>query len=252
MLRPGFYDKDRFDRSKRIDWLDIDKVHEARCLVAGAGALGNEVVKNLVLSGFRNITILDMDDIVLSNLNRCIFFREEDVGTVMKSKIVAERASKLDPDVRITPLVMRIQELREWDFDVVFGCLDNISARLHLNAHSKFHNIPYVDGATDGFMGKVNVITDGPCLQCMMNRTHSKVLEERFSCTGEHKRFIPRSAAEITTTSIIAAFQVREALKIISGKLETCISTVYYNGVTGETFNVTSSVDPNCPNHGGN
>ena len=146
MIKPGFYDEDRFDRSKRIDWMDLEKIHGTKCLVVGAGALGNEVVKNLVLSGFRDITIVDMDDIVLSNLNRCIFFREEDIGKVMKSQIVAERASKLDPDVRIKAKVMKIQELKEWDFDIVFGCLDNISARLHVNAHSKYHGIPYIDG----------------------------------------------------------------------------------------------------------
>jgi len=252
MLRPGFYDEDRFDRSKRIEWIDIEKVHDTKCLVVGAGALGNEVVKDLVLSGFRNITIVDMDDIVLSNLNRCIFFRNGDVGKVMKSEIVAERASELDPDVKITPLVMRIQELRDWDFDIALGCLDNISARLHLNAHSMFYNIPYIDGATDGLMGKVSVVMkEGPCLQCMMNRTHSRIVDERFSCTGDKKQFVPRTAAEITTTSIVAAIQVREALKIISGKQEMCINTTYYNGVIGETFNVTSPVNPICPNHGG-
>jgi Dinucleotide-utilizing enzymes involved in molybdopterin and thiamine biosynthesis family 2 len=252
MIRPGFYDEDRFDRSRRIEWLDIEKIHEAKCLVVGAGALGNEVVKNLVLSGFRNITVVDMDDIVLSNLNRCIFFRNGDVGKVMKSEIVAERASELDPDAKIIPLVMRIQELNDWNFDIVLGCLDNISARLHVNAHSKFHGIPYVDGATDGFMGKVTVVLkQGPCLQCMMNRTHSRIVDERFSCTGDQKQFTPRAAAEITTTSAVAAIQVRETLKIISGKLENCISATYYNGVIGETFNVTSPVNPICPNHGG-
>jgi len=252
MLKPGFYDNDRFDRSKRIEWLNIERIHEAKCLVVGAGALGNEVVKNLVLSGFRNITVVDMDDIVLSNLNRCIFFRDGDIGRVKKSEIIAKRASELDPDVKIIPLVMRIQELRDWDHDIVLGCLDNISARLHINSHSMFYGIPYVDGATDGFMGKVTVVLkEGPCLQCMMNRTHSQIIDERFSCTGDQKQFVPRIAAEITTTSIIAAIQVREALKIISGKQETCINTVYYNGVNGETFNVISPVDPICPNHGG-
>ena len=245
------HDRDRFDRSKRIPWINIGKIRKTRVLVAGAGALGNEVVKNLVLSGFRNITVIDMDDIVLSNLNRCVFFREEDIGTVMKSEILAKRASELDKDVKIVPKVMRIQENTDWNFDVALGCLDNILARLHLNSHCRFHGIPYVDGATDGLRGKVQVILNkGPCLECAMNSTHAKVVDRRFSCTGGQFSFVPKMAAEITTTSIIAAMQVREAVKIASGREDLCIINVtYYDGTSGETETLTAETDPECPNH---
>ena len=66
----GFEDKDRYDRQRRIAWMDMDSISSANVLVAGAGALGNEVVKNLVLSGFRRITVVDMDDIVISNFEQ--------------------------------------------------------------------------------------------------------------------------------------------------------------------------------------
>jgi len=74
------YDRDRFDRMRRIDCLDIDNLHRSRCLVVGAGALGNEVVKCMLLAGFGDITIVDMDEVVISNLSRCVFFREGDGG----------------------------------------------------------------------------------------------------------------------------------------------------------------------------
>jgi len=250
-IRPGFYDEDRFDRSKRIDILNMEMMQKANVLVVGAGALGNEVMKNLILSGVRNITIVDMDDVATSNLNRCVFFRESDVRNGMKADIVAKRASELDPDVKIVPKTIRIQELKEWDYDIVLGCLDNISARLHTNAHCVYNKIPYVDGATDGLRGKVQVVLGDVCLQCTMNRTHAKVVDQRFSCTDSQHVFVPRMAAEITTTSVIAAIQVREALKIISGREETCIINVfYYDGITGETQILRAEPDPECPNHG--
>ena len=250
-IKAGYYDDDRFDRSKRIDVLDMDRIQNARTLVVGAGALGNEVVKCLILSGFRNIMMVDMDDVTTSNLNRCVFFRESDVRNGMKVDIVAKRASELDPDVKIIPKAIRIQELKEWDFDIVLGCLDNISARLHTNAHCVYHNIPYVDGATDGLRGKVQVVLDDVCLQCTTNRTHAKIVDQRFSCTDSQHIFVPRMAAEITTTSVIAAIQVREALKIISGRSDMCIINVfYYDGMTGETQILCAEQDPECPNHG--
>jgi len=244
------YDSDRFDRMKRIDWLDIKKIQKARCLVVGAGALGNEVIKCMIMAGFSDITIVDMDEVVTSNLSRCVFFREGDGGR-KKAEVVAERASELYSGAEVRPMVSKIQDLTGWDYDVVFGCLDNISARLHTNSHARYHKIPYIDGATDGFRGKVQVILeDGPCMECGMNSSHMKIIDERFSCTGGGSVFVPKMAAEITTTSIIAAAQVREAMKILSGRRDFCIRNVmYYDGISGAMMNLEITEDSNCQNH---
>jgi len=255
---PGREDGDRFDRARRIEWVDLDALAEAECLVVGAGALGNEVVKDLVLSGMRNITLVDMDQVVLSNLNRCLFFREEDDrDRAMKAEIVAERGMQLDPGVEIRAVVSRIEELHEteWErFDVVLGCLDNIMARLHANSHSYHAGIPYIDGGTFGMAGKVQMVIppETPCFQCGLNRTHYRVLEKRFSCTGRDVSFFePKMPAEITTTSVVAAIQVREAVKFISGRGDNCIRHVFhYNGMTGMSETLELSIDPECPLHG--
>lgn len=257
ILKPGQYDEDRFDRSKRIGWIDMDSLSEARCLVVGAGALGNEVVKDLALSGFRNITIVDMDRVVRSNLNRCIFFREEDSESGLpKAEILAERVRTIDSAISVKHIVSRIEDLDETllkSFSIAFGCLDNVAARLHLNAHTFHLGIPYIDGGTNGMAGRVQVITpaDSPCLQCGMNRTHYKIMDDRQSCTGnEVSYYQPMMPAEITTTSIVAAIEVREALKIISGKRDDCIHHVmHYNGMTNRCEVFELSVDPLCPMH---
>ncbi|MDH7509107.1 MAG: ThiF family adenylyltransferase [Methanomassiliicoccales archaeon] len=257
IIKAGAIDGDRFDRSRRIKWIDMEKIESARCFVAGAGALGNEVIKNLVLSGVRSITLVDMDFIVRSNLNRCVLFREEDtLKKTMKADVIAKRAKELNPGIDITPVNSRIEEIDSSclkNHDVVFGCLDNIGARMHLNAYAYFYGVPYIDGGTDGTTGKIQVVLppDTPCLQCTTNKTHARILEKRFSCTGQDiSIYEPKIPAEITTTSIIAAIQVREGLKILSGKKEYCIRHVcYYNGFlnTFDSFEV--SLDPMCPVH---
>ncbi|MEE3363771.1 MAG: ThiF family adenylyltransferase, partial [Methanomethylophilus sp.] len=87
---------ERFDRMERTEWIDMSRIHGTQVFVAGAGALGNEVVKNLVLAGFRDITVADPDTVERSNLSRCVLFREESVGR-NKAEVIAETAAELYP-----------------------------------------------------------------------------------------------------------------------------------------------------------
>ncbi|MFO7618569.1 MAG: ThiF family adenylyltransferase [Thermoplasmata archaeon] len=254
----GEEDTNRFDRARRIDWLDMNAIGNARVLMVGAGAIGNEVGKNLVLSGFKNVTVVDMDHVVASNLARCLFFSDADAeGHGMKADIVAGGMMGLDPEMNANAICGDIQGREEGffgRFDLVLGCLDNVLARLHLNSQACHHGIPYIDGAMDGFRGKVQVVIppETPCLECAMNRSHERIVAQRFSCTGNDiSLFLPKIGAEITTTSIIGAMQVREALKLVSSKPEYCIHNVaYYDGLGNnlEIFEVEKRAD--CPNHG--
>lgn len=256
-LKLGAADDDRFDRSRRIKWLDMDAVSRSRVLMVGAGALGNEVGKNLVLSGFRRISIVDMDHVVGSNLNRCLFFSKEDATKKRaKAEVVAEGMRAINPDAAIDHFVGRIEDQPEGLFtehDMVLGCLDNILARLHSNSHSYAAGRVYVDGGMEGFVGKVTVVRppDGACVQCGMNKSHAKVAGLRYSCTGKDVVFHePRLAAEITTTSIVSAVMVREALKQVSGKADMMLSNVfYYDGQRNVSEEIEIPRDPACPVH---
>lgn len=255
LIRPGTRDQDRHDRTRLIHWVDLNRIDSAKVLVVGAGALGNEAVKDLALFGFRFVDVMDMDHVVRSNLSRCVLFREGDQSSGKgKAALVAERARELDPDIQIRAIEGKVQSLGPEEmkgYDVILGCLDNVAARLHLNANSYHARVPYVDGGTDGFRGRVQAVVppSTPCLQCGMNRSHFKVMERRFSCTGQDTIYYqPKMAAEITTTSIIAAVQVREAVKILSGRTAMA-HVMHYDGVAGTSEVFSLDIDPSCPNH---
>lgn len=242
----------RYDRMARTDWIDIRRIHKARVLVAGAGALGNEAVKCLALAGFHNITIVDFDTIERTNLSRCVLFREKDIGR-NKAETAAEAAIGLDPECVATPVNGRIQSIDLSSFDIYIGCLDSISARLHLNSHARYYGIPYVDGSTDGFRGKVmTVLKTGPCLECTMNRTHLDELHRTFSCDlGEVREDTRILSSGVTTASVIAAACVREAIKIVCGCEHLCVIGLnYYDGIRGTMEVFETDIDPRCPNHG--
>src|SRR4051795_6504126 len=121
-------DDDRYSRLRLIPWWRQEKLAAARVLVVGAGALGNEVLKNLALVGIGTTFVIDLDSVEPSNLSRSVLFRAEDGGQP-KAEVAARRAREINPEVSIVPRHGDvITEMGLGLFaavDVVIGCLDN-------------------------------------------------------------------------------------------------------------------------------
>ncbi|MBI4708275.1 MAG: ThiF family adenylyltransferase [Candidatus Omnitrophica bacterium] len=81
---------DRYATFGFISWWDQEKIRNAKVMVAGAGALGNEVLKNLALMGIGHIFIVDFDTIEAANLTRSILFKEKDNGR-KKAEVAASK-----------------------------------------------------------------------------------------------------------------------------------------------------------------
>src|SRR3954465_10018354 len=92
-------DDDRFHRFRLIEWWDQSKLRNARVLVVGAGALGNEIVKNLALLGIGQLLIADLDRIENSNLSRSVLYRQQDNGRY-KADVAAAAARDIYPEIR--------------------------------------------------------------------------------------------------------------------------------------------------------
>lgn len=206
-----------------LSWFKKDKVKNARVLVAGAGALGNEVVKNLALFGVGHIYVVDFDRIEISNLTRSVLFREEDAyNHSYKSEVVAKRAMEINPQIKVTPIVGNL--FSEVGFglyksvDVVIGCLDSRIARYLLNRLSMRAGKTWIDGSIENMTGVVRVYTPGiSCYECSLSREEFNNIMLRTGCADVVR--MQGSAGRVATTpisaSIIGAMQVQEAMKII-------------------------------------
>ena len=206
-----------------LSWFKKDKVKNARVLVAGAGALGNEVVKNLALFGIGHIYVCDFDQIEISNLTRSILFREEDAyNHAYKAEIVAKRAKEINPQIEVTPIVGNL--FSEVGFglykavDVIIGCLDSRIARYQLNRLSLRAGKTWIDGSIENLTGVVKVYTPGvSCYECGLFREEFNNIMLRTGCADVVRT--QTSAGRIATTpisaSIIGAMQVQEAMKVI-------------------------------------
>jgi len=143
--------------------------------------LGCEILKNLALSGFKDIHVIDMDTIDVSNLNRQFLFRQSDVGK-SKAEVAAQFVERRVKGVKITPHNCKIQDKDE-DFYMQFGMvvcgLDSIEARRWINStlvemvdgENQDSLKPLIDGGTEGFKGQSRVIfpTLTSCIECQLD-----------------------------------------------------------------------------------
>ena len=245
----------RYDRQELITWWDQTVLRNAKVLVVGAGALGNEVIKNLTLLGVGNITVVDMDTVSTSNLSRCVFFREGDEGKE-KAVLVAERAGDLNPDVRVEGRVSYVQARGAgWvrNFDLVIGCLDNREARVWVNQACRKFGITWIDGAIEGIRGVVKVFPpSGACYECTLGEVDRSILEKRKTCsllTAEEVSLgkVPTTA---TTSSVVAGLQTQEAIRILNGGESPLNNKGWFLiGESFDTYTVDYQIDEWCQAH---
>ncbi len=247
----------RYDRQERITWWDQEKLTSSRVLVVGAGALGNEIVKNLALVGVGNITVVDMDLIEHTNLSRCIFFREGDEGRY-KAEVLATRAKDLNHEIKVDFFSTPVQYLGDGylaNYDLVLAGLDNREARVWLSAACRRVEKIMIDGAIEGLMGKVQIFTPtGPCYACTMSEKDWDLVAKRKSCTllGKEEILGGHTPTNSTTSSIIAGVEVQEAIKYLVGEREMVALENKIWRFTGDQMSSFVSIihpDQYCPYH---
>ena len=246
-----------YHRQELITWWNQKALLAAKVLVVGAGALGNEIVKNLALVGVGNITIVDMDIIEHTNLARCVFFRKDD-ELKLKAEVLAREASRMNSDVKTEYFTSPIQELGDaflLQFDLILAGLDNREARVWLGAAAKRTGKVWIDAAIEGLMGKVQTfVPDGPCYACTMGDKDWEALTKRLSCKllGVEEMEGGHAPTNATTSSIIAGIQTQEAIKYLVGKSDYYALENKVWRMLGEqmaTFTSVVEISDDCPFH---
>ncbi|KAG7473203.1 hypothetical protein MATL_G00093090 [Megalops atlanticus] len=128
-----------------------DSVGSSRALVVGAGGIGCELLKNLVLTGFRNVEVF--------------LFQKKHVGK-SKAQVAKESVLQFCPKANITAPDYNVEFFR--NFTLVMNALDNRAARNHVNRMCLAADVPLIESGTAGYLGQVTVIKKGltECYEC--------------------------------------------------------------------------------------
>jgi adenylyltransferase/sulfurtransferase len=249
-------DLDRYNRLRLISWWRQERLRAARVLVVGAGALGNEVVKNLALVGLGTTYLIDFDVVEPSNLSRSVLFRAEDGGRP-KAEVAARRALELNPEITLIPLhgdVITDLGLGLFaEVELVIGCLDNREARLWVNRQCWKVGTPWIDAGIQEIQGVVKVFVppDSACYECAMTERDYQLLNFRYSCPLLRRDEILAGKVPTAPTiaSMMAALQVQEALKLLHGLPVAAGSALVYNGVANQFYTTRLPRREDCLSH---
>jgi len=231
----------RYDRQARIHQWNQGALENSRVIIVGAGALGNEILKNLALVGVGNILVIDFDSIELSNLSRCVLFSSAEIGKD-KAETAAHNARLLNPEISIKSYNGNVlYDLGLGLFraaDLVIGGLDNLAARSHLGKCCSLAGVPYLDGAMWAMGGEVRWFWPGQaaCFQCTLSDEDKTRMMERYSCSGFKNTdsgddyLFP---ATISTTAVVGGLLSREAAGFLMGWKQpgSDSEALVYNGI---------------------
>lgn len=246
----------RFARFELIGWWDQKRLAAAKVVVIGAGALGNEILKNLALLGVGNVFVADLDHVENSNLSRSVLFREQDCGQG-KAEVACRRMTDIYPGIRTQSFRGNIVYdlglgIYRWA-DVIIGGLDNREARVAINQAAARTGRVWIDGAIERLDGVARVFdpAKGPCYECTMGENDWKVLAARRSCALLSRDEMEAGKVPTTPTvaSVIAGIQCQEALKLLHGQDVMAGQGFVFDGRGHQSYLVTYTRKEDCPMH---
>jgi adenylyltransferase/sulfurtransferase len=218
-----------------------ERLKNAHIFIAGAGGLGSPVSLYLAVAGVGTITIVDMDRVDQTNLNRQILHFDRDIGR-KKTASAKEKLQAINPDIMIYAIDVKIDEMNAADLigeaDGIVDAMDNYPARYLLNEVAIAKEIPLFHGGIRGFYGQATTIIPGttPCLKCIFPKPPPK---EVFPVIG-------------VTPGIIGVVQANEVIKFLLGRGELLAGRLLiWDGMQAHAEEICVERNPACDACGG-
>lgn len=236
----------RYARHILLDEFGVEaqeRISAARVMIVGAGGLGSPAAFYLAAAGVGQITLVDDDEVDLSNLQRQILHDSARVG-VNKAQSGQQTLQALNPLIQIVPVTDRLDDA-DLDrlvpqHDMVLDCTDNFATRHAINRAAVKHRVPVVSGAGIRFSGQISVYDlrddEAPCYHCLFPEADD-VQELRCATTGVLGPLV----------GMVGCIQAAEALKVLGGFGEPLVGRLLsVDALTMQWHTVRFKKDPAC------
>jgi molybdopterin-synthase adenylyltransferase len=218
--------------------------------LVGVGGLGAPAALYLAAAGVGRLVLIDPDVVELSNLQRQILFKSDDVG-VDKARAGKAALHALDPQIDVDVIVDRLDddncEQLIAGADLVLDGTDSFQTRFAVNRACHNLGVPLVSGAVGRWDGQVGVFASGqskgqpisvrqPCYQCFVPEL------------PPHAQTCAQMGIVGALTGVIGALMALEAIKIIAKAGDPLVSRVFlFDGLATTARTLNLAVDPACP-----
>lgn len=229
-------DLDRYAR--QVSLAEIGEAGQRRLLastvaIVGCGALGTNIANGMVRAGVGRVRLIDRDFIELNNLQRQVLFDEEDIAQGLpKAVAAATKLRKINSQVEVEPVVTDVNpgnvEQLVGDVDLVLDGTDNFETRLLINDACVKLGIPWIYGGVISTCGMTMAIVphETPCFRCFLNELPAPGSSPTCDMVGVLG----------TAATIVAALQVTEGIKLLTGQMEALRRDLLYCDVWTGTF----------------
>lgn len=214
-----------------------ERLKSSHIFIAGAGGLGSPIAIYLAIAGVGEITIVDMDTVDQSNLNRQILHTDRDIGKKKTVSAIA-KLQEYNPDIIVNAIDTTITadniHRLAGRADGIVDAMDNYPVRYLLNRVALEKNIPFFHGAIRGFYGQATTIIPEktPCLACIFPRAPPK---EVFPVVG-------------VTPGVIGTIQATEVVKYLTKQGELLAGRLFiWDGLAATSEEIAIEKNPVCP-----
>lgn len=244
----GFTDDQVYRYSRHIILPDVGgkgqrKLLQAKVLLVGAGGLGSPTAMYLAAAGVGTLGIVEFDTVDLSNLQRQLLHRTQDVGRP-KIDSAEDTINALNPDVKVVKHQVVLDSTNVMDiiknYDIIVNGTDNFPTRYLVNDACVFAGKPLVDGSIFMFEGQATVYDakHGPCYRCLFPTPPPP--GEVPSCQ--------EAGVLGVLPGIIGSIEAIETIKLILGKGDSLIGRLLlFDAMAMEFREMKVEKDPNCP-----
>jgi molybdopterin-synthase adenylyltransferase len=212
-------------------------------VIVGAGGLGCPALLQLASAGVGNVTVIDYDVVELSNLNRQVLYRTDDIGRP-KADCAATRVAAVFPHTRIAT---RLDRLTEHNLptlfagaDFVIDATDGVAAKFIINDGAVALGYPFCHAGILGFLGQTMTVVPGrsACLRCLFPEAPPP--DAVPSCQ--------EAGILGAIAGAIGSVQAQAALNHLRGRSTDNIDRLLtFDGLTGRWRRIALRANPRCP-----